>query len=563
MAQFSSYEQYMLELINLARLDPAAEAQRRGIDLNQGLAAGTISTASKQPLAGNDLLGTAAANHSLWMLATDTFSHTGANGSSPGARMTAAGYKFTGSWTWGENIVWRGTTGTIGMLDTVTREENSLFLSAGHRANLLNPNFREIGIGIETGEYNGYNAVMATQNFAKSGTLPFLTGVAYVDSDANRFYTPGEGRGGIRVDARLAGGATTAATTAAAGGYQAQLAAGTYEVTLSGTGLAKPLGATLAIGSENVKLDLIGHDAVASSASLTMGANLEDATLLGLANLSVTGNALNNVITGNGGANALNGGLGDDILVGGAGNDTLTGGGGSDTAFYAGLFADYAISTSGAITTVRDLKPTVAGNDGTDTLTGIGKLQFSDRLHTLGNAPAEPPPPTGNTLSGTAGNDTLTGKENVNDTINGLAGHDTLIGLSGNDTLRGDAGDDTLRGGVGNDRLEGGTGNDQLFGDAGNDILIGGAGNDRMTGGDGNDVFTLARGCHADIIHDFTAGADRLDLSAFGFGNMAGLTSSAKVTTAAANNTIWIDFGGGDRLTIFGLSKLAAENVTF
>jgi serralysin len=42
MAQLNAYEQYMLELINRARLDPDAEAQRYGIGLNDG-GAGTVA----------------------------------------------------------------------------------------------------------------------------------------------------------------------------------------------------------------------------------------------------------------------------------------------------------------------------------------------------------------------------------------------------------------------------------------------------------------------------------------------------------------------------------------
>jgi serralysin len=101
MAQPTAYDQYMLELINQARANPAAMASKLGIDLNQGLSAGTISAAAKQPLAFNLDLIDAAHKHSAWMLATDTFSHTGAGGSNPGARMKAEGY--TGS-SWGENI---------------------------------------------------------------------------------------------------------------------------------------------------------------------------------------------------------------------------------------------------------------------------------------------------------------------------------------------------------------------------------------------------------------------------------------------------------------------------
>ena len=49
MAQPTAYEQYFLELVNRARANPGGEAARLGIDLNQGLAAGTISaTASSR-----------------------------------------------------------------------------------------------------------------------------------------------------------------------------------------------------------------------------------------------------------------------------------------------------------------------------------------------------------------------------------------------------------------------------------------------------------------------------------------------------------------------------------
>ena len=49
----NDYEQYLLELINRGRADPAAEAARYGIDLNEGLSPGTISSDPKQPLAVN------------------------------------------------------------------------------------------------------------------------------------------------------------------------------------------------------------------------------------------------------------------------------------------------------------------------------------------------------------------------------------------------------------------------------------------------------------------------------------------------------------------------------
>src|SRR5438552_15691489 len=66
-------EQLMLELVNRARANPAAEAARLGIDLNEGLEANTISAEPKQPLAFNPQLIQAARGHSQWMLDHDTF----------------------------------------------------------------------------------------------------------------------------------------------------------------------------------------------------------------------------------------------------------------------------------------------------------------------------------------------------------------------------------------------------------------------------------------------------------------------------------------------------------
>lgn len=99
----------MLELVNRARANPLAEAQRLGIDLNQGLSPGQISVAAKQPLAMNQLLVASSRSHSQWMLDADVFSHTGSNGSTSKQRMEAAGYTFSGNWRAGENISWSGT----------------------------------------------------------------------------------------------------------------------------------------------------------------------------------------------------------------------------------------------------------------------------------------------------------------------------------------------------------------------------------------------------------------------------------------------------------------------
>ena len=201
MVEPTAQEQYMLELVNRARQNPTAEAKRYNINLNQGLSAGTISSSAKQPLAFNLKLIDAARDHSQWMLNTDTFSHTGAGGSSAGDRMRAAGYNFSGNWTWGENIAWQGTTAAPDVTKLVAKEHEGLFKSSGHRKNILKDDFREIGIGTLTGEFDGFNAVMTTQDFGKSGSSVFLTGVIFNDQVLdNDFYTVGEGIGGISDD---------------------------------------------------------------------------------------------------------------------------------------------------------------------------------------------------------------------------------------------------------------------------------------------------------------------------------------------------------------------------
>ena len=70
----SAAEQYMLELINRARLDPIAEAQRYNLALNTDLDANAISNDAKQVVAPSAVLDRAAEGHSEWMLEADVFS---------------------------------------------------------------------------------------------------------------------------------------------------------------------------------------------------------------------------------------------------------------------------------------------------------------------------------------------------------------------------------------------------------------------------------------------------------------------------------------------------------
>ncbi|MEA3640802.1 MAG: CAP domain-containing protein [Lamprobacter sp.] len=250
----------MLELINRARSQPLEEAARYGIDLNQGLASGTLSGLPMQPVFSNSLLIDAAHVHSDWMLETNTFSHTGEGGSSPSNRMEGAGYQFVPPWSWGENLSWKGTTGTLpsDLTNYILNQYEGLFLSPGHRENILGNDFREIGIGQSLGEFTfqnvDYQTSMITQNFATSGDEVFLGGVVYDDMDRNRFYTPGEGLGGITVSLPDLGLETQ---TGDAGGYQLAVPAGTHQVLFSGAALEESETRTITIGDKNEKLDLV------------------------------------------------------------------------------------------------------------------------------------------------------------------------------------------------------------------------------------------------------------------------------------------------------------------
>jgi Ca2+-binding RTX toxin-like protein len=332
----TAVEQLILELVNRARLDPAAEAARLGIKLNEGLKAGSISSAPKDVLASNDALHNAADAHSQFMLDQDEFAHQGIGDGTPQSRTAAAGYASPS--TLGENIAFRGTTGAVDETAFGVAMYRDLFVDKGiagrgHRLNILNESFREIGVGEQTGVFsqggNNFNSSMLTQDFGTRNGAIFVTGVAITDANQNAFYDVGEGIGGIGVSVVAA--TMTSGTTEAAGGYAVAYGGGPATVTFSGGGLAQPIVVAVNAGTHNVKVDLLGPTLVGSSASTTLGSGAVDLNLLGAGNLNGTGNSGDNAIIGTRGANVLDGAGGADTLVGGLGHDTLTGGTGADS----------------------------------------------------------------------------------------------------------------------------------------------------------------------------------------------------------------------------------------
>lgn len=92
------------------------------------------------PLTEDTQLEEAARAHSDDMAARDFFDHTNPDGADPGQRITAAGYHWS---TYGENIAMGQQTPQAVM--------DSWMNSPGHRANILNCSFKNIGVGVHKG----------------------------------------------------------------------------------------------------------------------------------------------------------------------------------------------------------------------------------------------------------------------------------------------------------------------------------------------------------------------------------------------------------------------------
>ncbi|GAB3468364.1 glycosyl hydrolase family 28-related protein [Azotobacter salinestris] len=107
-----------------------------------------------------------------------------------------------------------------------------------------------------------------------------------------------------------------------------------------------------------------------------------------------------------------------------------------------------------------------------------------------------------------------------------LSGVHSTVSDSSVKLIQGGDGNDVLVGGEADEQLLGNAGDDRLDGGAGDDVLDGGAGRDRLSGGEGADTFVFSNrqdsyrtssSSLADLLLDFDAGADLIDLSALGF----------------------------------------------
>jgi Ca2+-binding RTX toxin-like protein len=126
-------------------------------------------------------------------------------------------------------------------------------------------------------------------------------------------------------------------------------------------------------GDDTVKGSLWGADYIngGSGNDVLYGYWGNDTILGGDGNDRLDGGAGADRLYGGNGNDYFQGGYGNDTIYGGPGNDRIDGGPGNDTAVFAGDYAEYGLSFAGGVTTV-------AGIQGTSSLTNIEKIQFQD-----------------------------------------------------------------------------------------------------------------------------------------------------------------------------------------
>jgi hypothetical protein len=277
----SNQEQALLELINRARANPAAEGQhlanvsdpeilRRyniyGVDVNR-LAAEFASYSAQPPLAFNAQLMASSRLHSQDMAARGFQSHDGSNGSHFDTRINAQGYQWQAV---GENVF--------------AYAQNAAFGHAGlnadwgvpdlnHRANIMNTNpaiplYKEVGISCVSSAIPNFGPLVITQDFGtpEDAQLAYVTGVVYNDLNGNGAYDEGEGLGGVNLTPDAGNYYTI---TSASGGFALPLPrkqSGSLSVTASGGALGAARTQTIRFADyQNAKLDFTTADVPDSS----------------------------------------------------------------------------------------------------------------------------------------------------------------------------------------------------------------------------------------------------------------------------------------------------------
>lgn len=217
------------------------------------------------------------------------------------------------------------------------------------------------------------------------------------------------------------------------------LEGGTGDDTLDGgTGADQMIGGS---GSDTYYLDDAGDtflenvadagtDKLVTTISVLASAGIETIEALGFANLTLIGNASNNVIVGNFGNNLIDGGAGADRMTGGAGDDTFIVDDPDDLVY------DLAAGTDTVRSSVSFVLPVYMSDPYAGASLGVAQPYYPIEVLILTGSAA---------INGTG--------QVLADTIIGNDSSNILDGRDGNDLLTGGGGADTLWGGNGADRF--------------------------------------------------------------------------------------------------------------
>jgi len=277
-------EQLLVELVNRARADTAAEARMLAdtddphvlnairyfnVDLDEMIAQFTELASPLPPLVINDRLTLAARLHSQDMFDQVFQGHASSSTppppfephSSPSQRVNSVGgYAWIGV---SENVYARAISvfhSHAGFqIDWGPGTWHGMQEPPGHRLTIHHPDRRDIGVGIHLGSnsMNGTNVgpVLVTQMFGTQANAdPMVTGVAYYDVDGDGAYGIGEGLGQIVVTSDA--GPAWAKTTSSGGFAFPVPGDGTYDVTFSFSGFPDLQRSVVVSGGGNRKVDL-------------------------------------------------------------------------------------------------------------------------------------------------------------------------------------------------------------------------------------------------------------------------------------------------------------------
>jgi hypothetical protein len=291
------HEQLYLEYINRARADALVEANRLRNETNPDIQNAYNSFGIEeqdivdqfqwyvdngamdqvaQPLSFQSQLLEAARLHSQDQFNNQFQGHNSSNnppdpflpGYAPDDRFDAVGYNWQG---YAENVfahadsVAHGHAGfdvDWGNLNSPGEDfynpafnDQGMQNPAGHRRNIHDDFYKEVGIGVVNGTNGSVGPQIVTQDFGYSGDVRYITGVVYEDTNDNNFYDLNEGVEGVRIDVE---GSAYYAISSMSGGYSVPVSVnGTYNVSFTGGGFDPFMTTASVLNGKNVKVDYL------------------------------------------------------------------------------------------------------------------------------------------------------------------------------------------------------------------------------------------------------------------------------------------------------------------